>query len=101
MVWARTDLAEGSRGIRGSRRPHRHPGFSAPEIKRKLSLRASVTGEIVLEDVRLPSSAMLPGVEGLRGPLSCLNEARFGIVFGAVGAGRDCLGDGDRIRRQP
>ncbi len=91
VVWARTDLAEGSRGIRGFVVPTDTPGFSAPEIKRKLSLRASVTGEIVLEDVRLPSSAMLPGVEGLRGPLSCLNEARFGIVFGAVGAGRDCL----------
>lgn len=91
VVWANTDLGEGSRGIRGFVVPTDTPGFSAPEIKRKLSLRASVTGEIVLEDVRLPSSAMLPGVEGLRGPLSCLNEARFGIVFGAVGAGRDCL----------
>ena len=56
-----------------------------------MSLRASVTAELVLEDVRLPASAMLPGVEGLKGPLSCLNEARFGIVFGAVGAARDCL----------
>ncbi len=91
VVWARTDLAEGARGIRGFVVPTDTPGFSAPEITRKMSLRASVTGEIVLTDVRLPASAMLPGVEGLRGPLSCLNEARFGIVFGAVGAGRDCL----------
>ncbi|QKT06090.1 acyl-CoA dehydrogenase family protein [Gordonia sp. X0973] len=91
VVWARTDLAPGSKGIRGFVVPTDTKGFSAPEITRKMSLRASVTGEIVLEDVRLPRSAMLPDVEGLRGPLSCLNEARFGIVFGAVGAGRDCL----------
>ena len=56
-----------------------------------MSLRASVTSELVLEDVRLPESAMLPEAQGLRGPLSCLNEARFGIVFGAIGAARDCL----------
>ncbi len=91
VVWARTDLDEGARGIRGFVIPTDTPGFSAPEIKRKLSLRASVTSELVLEDVRLPESAMLPGVQGLKGPLSCLNEARFGIVFGALGAARDCL----------
>jgi glutaryl-CoA dehydrogenase len=67
------------------------PGFSAPKITRKLSLRASITSELVLSDVRLPAGAVLPGVTGLRGPLSCLNEARFGIVFGALGAARDCL----------
>jgi glutaryl-CoA dehydrogenase len=67
------------------------PGFSAPKIGRKLSLRASVTSELVLEDVRLPGDAVLPDVQGLRGPLSCLNEARFGIIFGALGAARDCL----------
>src|SRR5690606_40218268 len=66
-------------------------GFSAPAIKGKLSLRASLTGEIVLENVRLPGSAMLPEAAGLSGPLSCLNEARFGIIFGAIGAARDCL----------
>jgi Zn-dependent membrane protease YugP len=66
-------------------------GFSAPEIKQKMSLRASVTSELVLDDVRLPGSAVLPAVTGLSGPLSCLNEARFGIVFGALGAARDCL----------
>ncbi|MBJ7288714.1 acyl-CoA dehydrogenase family protein [Williamsia sp.] len=91
VVWARTDLDEGARGIRGFVIPTDTPGFSAPEIKRKLSLRASVTSELVLEDVRLPESAMLPGVQGLKGPLSCLNEARFGIVFGSLGAARDCL----------
>ena len=86
VVWARTDD-----GIRGFLVPTDSPGFSAPEIKRKLSLRASVTSELVLEDVRLPASALLPGAEGLSGPLSCLTEARFGIVFGALGAARDCL----------
>jgi hypothetical protein len=67
------------------------PGFSAPEITCKLSLRASVTSELVLDRVRLPADAVLPGVSSLRGPLSCLDEARFGIVFGALGAARDCL----------
>jgi glutaryl-CoA dehydrogenase len=86
VVWARTD-----HGIRGFLVPTDSPGFSAPEIKQKLSLRASVTSELVLEDVRLPASALLPGAEGLSGPLSCLTEARFGIVFGSLGAARDCL----------
>jgi glutaryl-CoA dehydrogenase len=86
VVWARTHD-----GIRGFLVPTDSPGFSAPEIKRKLSLRASVTSELVLEDVRLPASALLAGAEGLSGPLSCLTEARFGIVFGALGAARDCL----------
>ncbi|MEZ5212590.1 MULTISPECIES: acyl-CoA dehydrogenase family protein [unclassified Gordonia (in: high G+C Gram-positive bacteria)] len=91
VVWARTEEEAGSRGIRGFVIPTDTPGFSAPEIKHKMSLRASVTGEIALDDVRLPASALLPEARGLRGPLSCLNEARFGIVFGAVGAARDCL----------
>jgi glutaryl-CoA dehydrogenase len=86
VVWARTDD-----GIRGFVVPTTTSGFSAPEIKNKQSLRASVTSELILEDVRLPSSAVLPGVRGLSGPLSCLNEARYGIVFGALGAARDCL----------
>ncbi|CAN5304009.1 acyl-CoA dehydrogenase family protein [soil metagenome] len=86
VVWARTD-----EGIRGFVVPTDTVGFSAPEIKGKLSLRASVTSELVLDGVRLPASALLPRADGLRGPLSCLNEARFGIVFGAVGAARDCL----------
>jgi glutaryl-CoA dehydrogenase len=86
VVWAQTD-----EGIRGFVVPTSTPGFSAPEIKQKMSLRASVTSELVLDNVRLPESAVLPGVTGLGGPLSCLNEARFGIVFGALGAARDCL----------
>ena len=86
VVWAQTDD-----GIRGFVVPTDSPGFSAPVIKSKLSLRASITSELVLENVRLPESAVLPGVTGLKGPLSCLSEARFGIVFGVVGAARDCL----------
>ncbi|MEK9663742.1 MAG: acyl-CoA dehydrogenase family protein [Candidatus Nanopelagicales bacterium] len=86
IVWAQTDD-----GIRGFVVPTDTPGFSAREIHKKLSLRASVTAELVLEDVRLPASAVLPGVVGLKGPLACLNEARFGIAFGTLGAARDCL----------
>jgi glutaryl-CoA dehydrogenase len=90
VVWARTDSSDGET-VRGFVVPTDSPGFSAPEITGKLSLRASVTSELVLEGVRLPSSAMLPEARGLSGPLSCLSEARFGIVFGALGAARDCL----------
>jgi glutaryl-CoA dehydrogenase len=86
VVWAQTDDR-----IRGFVVPTDTPGFSAPEIKKKMSLRASVTSELVLDDVRLPGTAVLPGAAGLSGPLSCLSEARFGIVFGALGAARDCL----------
>ena len=86
IVWARTD-----EGIRGFVVPTDTAGFSAPEVKHKLSLRASVTSELVLDDVRLPASAMLPEARGLSGPLSCLTEARFGIIFGSLGAARDCL----------
>jgi len=86
IVWARTDD-----GVRGFVVPTSTPGFSAPEITRKMSLRASVTSELVLDGVRLPESAMLPEARGLSGPLGCLNEARFGIIFGAMGAARDCL----------
>ena len=91
VVWARTDPDGPDRGaVRGFVVPTSSPGFSAPAIHRKVSLRASVTSELVLEDVRLPASAVLPGVSGMRGPLSCLNEARFGISFGSVGAARAC-----------
>ncbi|MEV0971761.1 acyl-CoA dehydrogenase family protein [Microtetraspora glauca] len=86
VVWAQTDG-----GIRGFVVPTDTPGFSAPEIHRKLSLRASVTSSLYFDDVRLPASAVLPGVTGLKGPLSCLSEARFGILWGVVGAGRACL----------
>jgi glutaryl-CoA dehydrogenase len=85
VVWAQTDD-----GVRGFVVPTDTPGFQANDIHRKLSLRASVTSELVLTDCRLPASAVLPGVAGMRGPLSCLSEARFGIVFGAVGAARAC-----------
>ncbi|EHK80521.1 acyl-CoA dehydrogenase family protein [Rhodococcus pyridinivorans] len=91
VVWAQTDLEEGAKGIRGFVVPTDTPGFSAPEIHSKMSLRASVTSELILDGVRLPSSAMMPKAEGLRGPLTSLGEARFGIVFGAIGAARDCL----------
>ena len=86
VVWAYVDDR-----VRGFVVPTDAPGFSAPEIKKKMSLRASVTSELVLDEVRLPDSAMLPSAVGLSGPLSCLNEARYGIVFGALGAARDCL----------
>jgi glutaryl-CoA dehydrogenase len=86
VVWARTDA-----GIRGFLVPTATPGFETNPVVHKLSLRASVTSELVLTDVRLPGTAMLPGARGLSGPLGCLAEARFGIVFGALGAARDCL----------
>jgi glutaryl-CoA dehydrogenase len=86
VVWARTD-----EGVRGFVVPRGTPGFATNDIHRKLSLRASVTSELVFEDCRLPNAAMLPGVAGLKGPLSCLNEARYGIVWGAVGAARSCF----------
>jgi glutaryl-CoA dehydrogenase len=85
VVWAQTDD-----GIRGFVVPRGTPGFSTSDIHRKLSLRASVTSELHLEDCRLPESAVLPGVKGLKGPLSCLSEARYGICWGAVGAGTAC-----------
>ncbi|SFR20411.1 glutaryl-CoA dehydrogenase [Lentzea waywayandensis] len=85
-VWARTE-----EGIRGFLVPRGTPGFSTRDIKQKLSMRASVTSELILEGVRLPESARLPLATSLRAPLTCLNEARFGIVFGAVGAARDSL----------
>ncbi len=86
VVWARTDD-----GVRGFVVPTDAPGLSAPEIHRKMSLRASVTSELVLDDVRLPGDAILPDSTGTRSALGCLDEARAGIVFGAMGAARDCL----------
>ena len=86
VIWARTDD-----GVRGFAVPMDTPGVTAREIGRKMSLRASVTGEIALDDVRLPADAQLPGAIGLKAPLSCLTEARHGIVWGALGAARDCL----------
>ena len=86
VVWARTD-----EGIRGFVVPRGTPGFTTQDIHRKLSLRASVTSELLLDDVRLPDSARLPEATSLKGPLSCLNEARYGIVWGAIGAARACF----------
>src|SRR3954469_4178767 len=86
IVWARAE-----EGIVGFAVPTSTPGFSAREMTHKMSLRASVTSEFSLDDVRLPDDAKLPGARGLSGPLACLSEARFGIVFGSVGAARDCL----------
>lgn len=85
IVWAHTDD-----GVRGFIVPTDTPGFRANDIHNKLSLRASVTSELVFDDVRLPADAVLPEVSSMRGPLSCLNEARFGILFGAIGAARAC-----------
>jgi glutaryl-CoA dehydrogenase len=87
VVWARTEdgAVNGFLVERGT------PGFEAPEMHHKLSLRASVTSELVLRDVRVPDEARFPEIATLRGPLSCLNEARYGIVWGAVGAGRACF----------
>jgi glutaryl-CoA dehydrogenase len=85
-VWAQTDG-----GIRGFLVAKGTPGFTARDVHHKLSLRASTTSELMLDSVRLPSYAMLPGAKGLSGPLGCLNEARYGIVWGAMGAARDCL----------
>jgi len=95
VVWANTD-----EGVRGFVVPAGIPGFSAPEIHHKLSLRASATGELVLDGVRLPASAVLPEVRGLKGPLACLNEARYGIVWGSLGAARSCLETARRYARE-
>jgi glutaryl-CoA dehydrogenase len=86
VIWARAE-----EGVVGFAVPTGTPGFAAREIKHKMSLRASSTGEITLDDVRLPDSARLPEARGLKAPLSCLTEARFGIIWGALGAARDCL----------
>jgi glutaryl-CoA dehydrogenase len=86
VVWARSD-----EGVRGFLVPRTAAGFGTQDIKHKLSLRASVTSELLLDDVRLPADAQLPDATSLAAPLSCLNEARYGIVWGAVGAARACL----------
>ncbi|MEV0406797.1 acyl-CoA dehydrogenase family protein [Actinoallomurus sp. NPDC050550] len=85
VVWARTDD-----GIRGFLVPRGTRGFTTRDVHKKLSLRASVTSELTLDDVRVPGDALLPAVKGLKGPLGCLSEARYGIIWGAVGAGRAC-----------
>jgi glutaryl-CoA dehydrogenase len=85
VVWAQTE-----EGVRGFLVPRGTKGFTTQDIHRKLSLRASITSELLLDDVRLPADAVLPEVSSLKGPLSCLNEARYGIVWGAAGAARAC-----------
>jgi glutaryl-CoA dehydrogenase len=87
VVWARTE----EEGVRGFLVEKGTPGFTAQDVHHKISLRASITSELVLDEVRLPAAAMLPGVRGLKGPLGCLTEARFGIVWGVTGAARDAL----------
>jgi len=88
VVWAQTD-----EGIRGFVVPTSTPGFTATKIGRKLSLRASITAELSFSDLRLPGNAVFPDVRGLKGPLTCLNEARYGILWGAVGAARACYAE--------
>ena len=85
VVWASTD-----EGVRGFLVPRGEPGFTTSDIHKKLALRASITSELHFDEVRLPADAVLPGVESLKGPLSCLSEARFGIIWGATGAARAC-----------
>ncbi|MDH3933062.1 MAG: acyl-CoA dehydrogenase family protein, partial [Chromatiales bacterium] len=86
VVWAMTD-----EGVRGFLVEKGTPGFDAPEIKRKFSLRASITSSLFFDNVRVPAENMLPGVKGLKGPLSCLTQARYGITWGAIGAAQACL----------
>nr|WP_231708786.1 acyl-CoA dehydrogenase family protein [Arthrobacter sp. zg-Y20] len=88
VIWAQTDG-----GIRGFVVPTDTPGFTATPIEPKLSMRASIQCDVRLDDVRLPADAVLPGVVGLKGPFSCLNEARYGIIWGAMGAARDAFED--------
>ena len=91
VVWARVEDGGDDDGIRGFLVPTDSPGFTATKIARKLSLRASVSAELSLDGVRLPGDAVLAEVRGLKGPLTCLNEARYGILWGAVGAARACF----------
>ena len=86
IVWAQTE-----EGVRGFIVPTGAPGFSSQDIHHKVSLRASVTSSLYFDDVRLPQDAVLPGVTGMKGPLSCLSEARFGIIWGVMGAARACF----------
>lgn len=88
LIWARTDA-----GVRGFLVEPGTPGFTAQEVAHKFSLRASSTGALFLDEVRLPAEAMLPGAQGLKAPLSCLSQARFGIAWGALGAAQACLAE--------
>ena len=95
VVWAKTD-----EGVQGFLVEKGMGGFTAPEMKGKLSLRASVTSELIFQDVRVPESKRLPGVKGLKGPLSCLNQARYGIAWGAVGAAMACYDEALRYAKE-
>ncbi|HPH20808.1 MAG TPA: acyl-CoA dehydrogenase family protein, partial [Haliscomenobacter sp.] len=96
VVWAKDE----SGIVRGVIVERGMPGFSAPEIHGKLSLRASITGELVFEDVRVPKSNLLPNVQGMKGPLSCLSKARYGIAWGAIGAAMDCYDSALRYAKE-
>jgi glutaryl-CoA dehydrogenase len=95
VVWAKTDD-----GVQGFLVERGAPGFTAPEMKGKLSLRASVTSELIFQDTPVPEANRLPGVKGLRGPLSCLNQARYGIAWGAVGAASACYDEALRYAKE-
>ncbi len=96
VVWAKNEEGE----IIGLIVEKDMPGFSAPEIHGKWSLRASITGELVFEDVRVPKANQLPNIKGLKGPLSCLSKARYGIAWGAIGAGLDCYDSALRYSKE-
>jgi glutaryl-CoA dehydrogenase len=101
IVWARADEGDGGeRRVRGFLVERGTPGFSTRDIEGKFSLRASVTSELILEDCAVPLDAVLPGVQGLRGPLSCLNQARYGICWGAVGAAMACYDEALRYTKE-
>ncbi len=100
IVWAKTARSTSARSAASSSRPSA-PGFSATDQKGKLSLLASDTSEIVLRDVRVPAENLLPGAAGLKSPLKCLNQARYGIAWGAVGAAMACYDEALRLRQEP
>jgi glutaryl-CoA dehydrogenase len=94
VVWARTED-----GVRGFLVDRGTKGFSTRDIEGKFSLRASITSELIFEDCAVPEDAMLPGVKGLKGPLSCLNQARYGICWGAIGAAQACYDEALRYTK--
>jgi glutaryl-CoA dehydrogenase len=96
VVWAKDEAGK----IRGMIVEKGTPGFSAPEIHDKWSLRASITGELVFHDVKVPKKNILPNVEGLKGPLACLSKARYGIAWGAIGAALDCYDSALRYSKE-
>jgi glutaryl-CoA dehydrogenase len=100
IIWAKTGALDDASSIRGFIVPTDTPGFSAKDQKGKLSLRASDTSELVLEDVKLGKDALLPGSKGLKSPLSCLTQARYGIAWGAVGAAMGCYDEALRYAKQ-